>query len=496
MMMRALPVIILLIGASYLLLWDLDGSYLWQDEAESALVSETILKYGIPKGYDGFNYFSQQGGGELGSNHEWKLHGWLHFYWQALFFWLFGSSTFTARLPFALLGIATVMMLYVLARQIWQNPKTALLCALCLALSVPFLLLARQSRYYSMAMFFTVYALLSYYRLIGHKKQARWHMVLSLFGLFHSHYLYSLVLLLCFSGHLLVFHRSQWRKMAWIAGIMLLLTLPFLWWLSDTPYARKYSSQLLDLTRIGAFALTYLRKIGEYVFLPGLLVIPVVSVLWQYRSARSFPFREKLHNPHLWLMIAVILVNLVALAASTVEFYFRYTAPLLPVFALLTGRLLREMAIFQKYLPWLGLAVWLFLSPMKKYIESLHRDFRGPIGGIVSLLKEHAHKDDLIAISYGDLPLKFYLDNKIYGGLTGESVKNVAFDWIIFRKYTLTPYDLEVKQTIAEQTDWSQYQQLSINFPDTPFENRESPYEHYYQTVKGEDPVKVFRRIK
>ena len=57
--------IVILIGSEILLLANLGNQYLWQDEAQTALISKTILTDGVPRGYDGKNSFSQEGGADM-----------------------------------------------------------------------------------------------------------------------------------------------------------------------------------------------------------------------------------------------------------------------------------------------------------------------------------------------------------------------------------------------------------------------------------------------
>ena len=94
--------------ASLLLLLELGEPYLWQDEAQTAVISRTILSEGMPYGSDGRNFFSQELGAEYADDYLWRWHTWLSFYVVALFFAILGESTLAARLPFALSGIATV----------------------------------------------------------------------------------------------------------------------------------------------------------------------------------------------------------------------------------------------------------------------------------------------------------------------------------------------------------------------------------------------------
>ena len=52
-----------------------------------------------------------------------------------LYFWtsVFGNSEFSVRLPFALFGIGSVILLYFLART-WFNTNTAVFASLCFAI--------------------------------------------------------------------------------------------------------------------------------------------------------------------------------------------------------------------------------------------------------------------------------------------------------------------------------------------------------------------------
>ena len=87
--------------ACWLAFANLGAQALWQDEAQSALLSRTTLEHGIPLGSDGLNFFSQEMGVEYDDAHRWRWHTWLHFYLVAGSFALFGESTAAARVPAA-----------------------------------------------------------------------------------------------------------------------------------------------------------------------------------------------------------------------------------------------------------------------------------------------------------------------------------------------------------------------------------------------------------
>ncbi len=151
--------------AAALLLPNLGSVYLWQDEAQTATISRTILEGGIPRGTDGRNFFSQEIGKEYCPDHVWKWHTWLSFYITAASFALLGETTIAARLPFALLGIATVVLAYFMGRALWRDRLSALIGAGLLATSVPFLIFSRQCRYYAAVSFLSMLGIYAYTRL-------------------------------------------------------------------------------------------------------------------------------------------------------------------------------------------------------------------------------------------------------------------------------------------------------------------------------------------
>ncbi|MDD3928001.1 MAG: glycosyltransferase family 39 protein, partial [bacterium] len=179
----------LLLVASYLLLTNLGNQYLWQDEAQTALIAKTVITHMVPLGYDGKNYFSQDWGAEYGNNCLWRYHTWLPFYLLALFFKLFKISTYTARLPFALLGTATVLLTYFFGKHLWNSKKAGLAAATLLLLSVPFLIVSRQCRYYSPTIFLSLLALFTYLKYTSGNRRAIITFAVSSILLFQSHYI-------------------------------------------------------------------------------------------------------------------------------------------------------------------------------------------------------------------------------------------------------------------------------------------------------------------
>ncbi|UCC77937.1 MAG: glycosyltransferase family 39 protein, partial [Anaerolineales bacterium] len=164
---------LLLIAATVLLLARLDNIYLWQDEAETALLSQRLRTYGLPLAFDGRNLIRQAPQDvQYTSDYVWVYHPWLPFFFTAVSFSLFGATTFAARLPYALAGLATVLLLYHSTRRHFRDQRVAILASTFLLLCVPFLLHARQCKYFPFAALFTV-AMLDAYLLLLEKEEAR-----------------------------------------------------------------------------------------------------------------------------------------------------------------------------------------------------------------------------------------------------------------------------------------------------------------------------------
>ena len=71
----------------------LSQRYLWDDEAETALLAERVLQFGVPLAWDGASLVSQECGQDYDQNYVWRQTPWLPIYVAAASFKLFGVST-------------------------------------------------------------------------------------------------------------------------------------------------------------------------------------------------------------------------------------------------------------------------------------------------------------------------------------------------------------------------------------------------------------------
>ena len=168
-----------------LLLINLGSDYLWADEGDTAVLGLSILKSGVPKAWDGVTFTDSDRGLRLNDDLVMVSHPWVQYYLAAGSFLVFGENAFAARLPFALAGWATILLVYVFVWQITAN-RWAGFCAAALTVSsVQFLLYSRQCRYYSITMLFSCWLIWVFFRMKSWKDCALFALAAIL--LFHTH---------------------------------------------------------------------------------------------------------------------------------------------------------------------------------------------------------------------------------------------------------------------------------------------------------------------
>jgi 4-amino-4-deoxy-L-arabinose transferase-like glycosyltransferase len=475
--------------AAVLLLTQLGNQFLWQDEAQTALIARTILSDGVPKGTDGRNFFSQELGVEYGEDAVWRWHTWLSFYLVSGSFALFGPGTASTRLPFALLGIASVLLTWRAGLRMWRDRWAAAAAAGMLAVCVPYLLLCRQGRWYSAACFLCLLGLTAYLQLDAPRRGPFWTLLAAAVLLFHTHYLYCATLLATLLLHSLLCDREKLRRVLGVSLWVSLLCAPWVVWLSGIQVGGAYSERLLDWTRSVDLTQRFAGDFVDHFFEPLFLFIPVLLA-----GDRKLRGEKPWHvqaptRKHLLLLVIFCAVNILALGFLAPGGYFRYLAPLAPPAFLVMGLATGALFARSRVLGGLVVVAWIASGSLQAFLYEITHDFDGPIEGIVEFLTANARPGDTVAISYGDLPLKFYTDLRVVGGLTGEDLGEAATaEWIIIRQNTGSPEERRVKQALAALVSPTTHRRYVIDQPDTAFENREDPRLHRFRSERPTFP--------
>jgi len=366
-----------------------------------------------------------------------------------------------------------------------------------LAVSVPFLILSRQCRYYAMASFLSLLGLHVYTRMRDDGKGATGWLFAASVLLFHTHYIYAATLLASLLLHAALLERERLRRVLWVCAGTALINLPWIVWFADIrPGGESYLASLFDLTKLASHSARYGGLILRWIFEPSLLLVVPALMLWRSWLGEP-PFRlarETWHNAALLAIYAGVTVLLLSLLSPLV--FYRYLAPLFPPAFLLSGLLIGSLMRRSLALGLAALVAMLATGSLNRHLFEITHDYDGPIEGIVGFLEANAKPGDVVAISYGDMPLKFYTKLRVVGGLTGEDLAPAReADWIIIRRHDNTEEDTRVKRVLRKIVEAGGYRAHQLDVADTPFENRESPDVHRFRSPsKRLPPVLVFEK--
>jgi hypothetical protein len=516
------PIMIILALGAFLLLFGLDNRPFWQDEAETACLAKNVLKYGVPRAYDGVNLISQEAGKEYGSDYLWRWSPWLQIYVAAAAFRLGGLTTYTGRLPFALMGLACIFLVYQLVRHNFGDRSWALTAAALLACCVPFLLHARQCRYYSLGAFFT---LTSLYALRGDWQSKTWPALLlciSLGLLFYSNYL----LFFSFAGAaLLATTLLYYSEIPLARSLKLIITvgiiiLPGLFFFCIHQQATMVSrGAILDNLE------TYFGDFFQFMFplpLAGYLLWRWGRLLW----TRSGLWKAPQEKFILFLSLVVLGNILILTPAPGGE--FRYLVHLYPLCAIILGWIVCQAWRYQKFIgallavlmlgtnwlnvlpmDWLGIInrqvdndphMLIYPNlPLKLYISELSSPYPDVNQNLIRFFQAHARPGETILTTYGDLPLQFYTPFKISGGLEGPMVITRAPDWLVLRceprwnrQYDLNESEVLIRQLLSNSTD---YQKVVLPAEDEMFGNQPDPFFHHFlPPVESLSPLTIYEK--
>jgi len=522
--------LLLLLSGVFLLFCRLDDAYLWQDEAETALVSQHLLAYGLPLSTDGTHWVQQapEAFVEFTSDYIWIYHSWLQYFLTASAFALLGSTTLAARVLFALTGLATLLFFYHFLRR-WLGPseRIARVGSLLLVLCIPFVLLMRQDRYYALAALFTLLTLDAYLQLRAGMPIATPYFILSAVLLYHSHYgaFFPTVAAL-------VVHWALWRPAGQTGRFVLALA-------ASSALVLPWALFMRVLARGQAFRLDrFLGTLGQYLLditgwvLPALVLV-MLCIAWLRRSKGDALALDPAQASFCELATLVTLANILVLAASAAFdwVFFRYIVHLIP---LLVCMLAIAVVLVLKRWPLAGYAmlavlalsnglhilpyalpglsalnpvslwpesaafqalgdVWSraghFRSDLWMYAQELTHAYVGPNEGLVAYLAEHASPGQSLLVNYEDLPLMFYTPLRVSGGLGAHGLdSDTQPDWIVDRRFG--PYRDQLASIVAQ----GPYERIELPYPDIRWENRPEPGSHHYRSAQVTDPVVIYRR--
>lgn len=511
----ALLGLVAVLGA-VLCLAGLDKPLLWDDEAETALLAQRVLRFGVPMAWDGRDLVSQECAVDFDANYLWRQTPWAQFYIAAVSFELLGANTLTARLPFALLGVLTIVSLYPLGKALFGDRALALGGSALLALSVPFLLHVRQVRYYALATLAIVWVLYFFFALLRDRRGAVLGLALAMTVLFHSNYLvlFATAVGLAFAFLAFPFDARAALRLGGAGLATLALNLP---WLAVFDVRRKagFALAAASLELYASNLWGYLLRLELYAF-SVVLLAALVAAAFAFASDRLWGVWPA---PRVCLALALFALGHV-LALSAAPFaYFRYVITLLPVLALLQAAVLRAVWSSSRMLAVVGVALLVFLdrgdlvdgtlgSAPVKYAYEVTHPMSGPIAAIVGYLRDHARPGDRVFITYGDLPLRFYApDLEVRGGQGCQDLAGLPLpDWIVPRFFFRFRTNAGGAAALADaertirylrtEIPLRRYREIRLPTVDTIWENIPEPDRHVYRAPAEGPRITIYRKVE
>lgn len=479
-----------LLLAVFGLLFHLDDRLLCPDEAETALLGRSVLEYGVPMADDGRNEIGVGGGADWNEDGIYTWSPWIDEYTSAASQALFGQDAFAARLPFALLGVAAFVLF---ARTAWvatRDHGTALAAAGLLATSVPFLLHARQCRYYAPLLLGQAWLLWAFVQLLkGRRRSGTVHLALALTLQFYGNYVVVPGNALALGLTALLLWKRQRHLLGCVvaAGAMFAaLAAP---WLLFAGTGKQTSALSTDSW---ARSIPYLLTQTHHHVLPW--VVFLVPLVWwlvrRVRGTSAAPTRQPLAPETrglALLCVAITVCHLTVLSFSPLLF-FRYLIPLMVVLPFLAalivtrclpGRVLPLAAMallaFTNWIsvatgtplpddrdPWLyGERQWTYAAPYPRFLASLFAPYRDTVQVVAEYLQAEADPEDVVWSPLPEMTLIYHT------GLRFRDARSHKLDLQDLPRWILTssPSDPVQNEVLLTERMRRKYKEVVLDAP-------------------------------
>jgi len=508
-------------AAAVLLLWGLGHPYLWQDEAATAVLAQRLLRFGKPLAYDGVNLITIDHSAAENSNNidqrtrdpqsaidfyiergdfkhdtAWKWQPWGQFLVAALSFKILGSTTIAARLPFAIAGVVTVLLLFDFAFKYFEDSQLAVVASSFLLLNAYWILHSRQCRYYSLSSLFLMLTIAAYARWQWGGRWGAATFAAAAWCWFQVDYGTLWPVLIVLFTDALIAQRHKWWRPLLVAAALGAAIAPFAYY-----YELWGRLSVRDGTWLQHFELN-LSNMNEY-FMPTSILAAAVFI--SLSRSQNLPGSAR-------RLIAISCATFIALlfwvATVAPAPFLRYVVAATPLGCLLTAWVLVRLGSSHRAITWAGAAVFVFTPwlslplhavPLKQRDIAILRPelrilFKNVFGHpadpnrlVVEWLSQNAASNDEILINYEDIPLMFYLPNPIRGGIAAFRVEDDA----------TKPPDFLVLRRSADFGHWDVYQRemrryqwdlVPLQAPDIKCGNCPDPIAQDFQ-AEGYDPA-------
>ena len=525
------PLFFLFIYTFPMVFLGLGDSVLQIDEGMDTFISTTILKFGYPMHSDGINssmLFADVYDGLF------VYRPWIPFYTQAFSLSVIGQTTFAARLPFALIGVLSVIFFYRFALKFTGRKDISFLAAFFLATSIPALIYFRTARYVGVPILLTVLLLNFYIDIYQNKKWNPFPLTMVSIIFFHTMYVEFVGMiagvLIHFFIHIKETLPENRRRAAWAAGVTGLFCIP--WFIFISPVFSHVSQHLASTStlidpswqgfpkRFFGFLFQVNNYIFPFILLPllflkqlrpfanqvSLLLICILTMLLT-ALPHSMPLQQYLISsfPLFFLLLAVLLTNIFPkylllkslLALLLITTNLVHVVPLIPLKALVKN----QSEWFQKS-PYLENV---YASLMREvqiksvyfdYLYEISHVYRGPLDEVVGFFKTHGKPGDSCYIDSEFESLAFYTGMKMFS--SQDLSQQHPPDWIVLRgkdQIFAEPENISAEaMNVKEVLQANAYTRIELNAPAIWVNNTYDIQIHEFRSPTSSSKVTVYQR--
>lgn len=407
-----------------LIIFGMQKHPLWGDEADTAWFGKSVIKHGIPYGWDGVNIMGYRNGKLLDSNLINNTSPWLQYYIEAISLKIFGFSTISARIPFVIISIISIFLIYYLCYKLFSNHRISFLSVMLSSLSVAYILYSYQARYNPLTSFFSLLLIIGFLNLINNKSVKLF--IISGVFLFYSHHLifaafFSAIILSAF----IIYRNLLLIKKLFVSGIIIaLFTLP--WLIIFNPARNQKPDILVNFNIPNAIELVsrYLADFNENLGMPYIFLTVLIYLMFKKKS--------KLH-PNIKLLLVIYILYLIFLSLFSIQDIkitthsdIRYAMNSYPLLLIIIAYLFNYLINKNKF-GYILLGLYLFTNvlsltfPLKIYLldylnEITNTTYLTPTESLVNFLETRVNDNDTIFITpvdYNPEIISLYLNKNL-----------------------------------------------------------------------------------
>jgi hypothetical protein len=525
-LMKIMAVLLLFIIAIVLLFSNLGVKYLWQDEAATAVLGERMMKFGKPLAYDGVNlitmdhfagedvsgvkkrsadpeiavkYYADHG--DYKRDTTWIGQPWGQFLVAGISLRFFRHNTIAARLPFVIAAFLTIILLYWFVEKEFKDFFLGWITVALLISNVFWVIHSRQCRYYALSSLFLLLTIIAFIRWQHGRPWGVVFFIVTAFFSFQVDYgfFFPMIVIL-----LLTATWGTWpdiRQVLYVSIIIGIIIAPWFWYYQlinrvKTSAIPWHNNFLLNFFHLNQFLIPVI------ILLFGCLIL---SIRWRQI--------DRINKMLLFVSFTLILTSLLWVPTVTPYAFYRYIVQLTPIASLCSAWVLNEVSILiisrtphpgekLRYLIVLSFAFFMAVCPFfsnlvpiqftkQLYSNSILNQIIKPDWSVlykeifpsstmdpnrktVEDLSRIASSNDEILINYEDVPLMFYTDCRIRGGISCFRVNDsnrTPPRFLIYRRSVNFVHTSIFNQEIMRY----HWRRIDSNIPDITWGNNPEP---------------------